>query len=66
MQIQSDDGSGSTKEVDKVGANAAALYGPDGEFVGSYRKTNLYTTDMTWARAGPYSLFMFRSLQCKG
>ncbi|KAI0700374.1 carbon-nitrogen hydrolase [Cerioporus squamosus] len=36
----------------KVGANAAALYGPDGEFVGDYRKTNLYTTDMTWARAG--------------
>ncbi|RPD62257.1 carbon-nitrogen hydrolase [Lentinus tigrinus ALCF2SS1-7] len=51
-QIQSDDGSGNTKEVDKVGANAAALYGPDGEFVGDYRKTNLYTTDMTWARAG--------------
>ncbi|TFK85333.1 carbon-nitrogen hydrolase [Polyporus arcularius HHB13444] len=52
VQIQSDDESGSTKEVDTVGANAAALYGPDGEFVGSYRKTNLYTTDMTWARAG--------------
>ncbi len=41
------------REIDKVGANAAALYGPDGEFVGDYRKTNLYETDMTWARAGP-------------
>ena len=43
----------STKEIEQVGANAAVLYGPDGEFVGDYRKTNLYTTDMTWARAGP-------------
>ncbi|KAI0712006.1 carbon-nitrogen hydrolase [Earliella scabrosa] len=50
--IETDDGYGSTKEVDKVGANAAALYGPDGAFVGDYRKTNLYETDMTWARAG--------------
>nr|VWP01175.1 YTH domain-containing protein [Ganoderma boninense] len=40
------------REVDKVGANSAALYGPDGQFVGDYRKTNLYETDMTWARAG--------------
>ena len=55
-QIQLDDGSGSgtsTKEIEQVGANAAVLYGPDGEFGGDYRKTNLYTTDMTWARAGP-------------
>lgn len=44
-----------TREVDKVGANAAALYGPDGQFVGDYRKTNLYETDMTWAHAGWYS-----------
>ena len=40
------------REVDQVGANSAALYGPDGQFVGDYRKTNLYKTDMTWARAG--------------
>ena len=57
-QIQLDDESSSgsstsTKEIEQVGANAAVLYGPDGEFVGDYRKTNLYTTDMTWARAGP-------------
>ncbi|KAI0763655.1 carbon-nitrogen hydrolase [Trametes elegans] len=38
--------------VDAVGANAAALYGPEGQFVGEYRKTNLYDTDMTWAAPG--------------
>ncbi|TBU31794.1 carbon-nitrogen hydrolase [Dichomitus squalens] len=43
---------GGTKEDEKVGANAAALYGPNGDFVGDYRKTNLYETDMTWARPG--------------
>ncbi|KAI0755107.1 carbon-nitrogen hydrolase [Daedaleopsis nitida] len=50
--ITVDDGLGSPREVDKAGANAAALYGPDGAFVGDYRKTNLYDTEMTWARAG--------------
>ncbi|KAH9889791.1 carbon-nitrogen hydrolase [Cubamyces lactineus] len=40
------------REVEQVGANAAALYGPDGTFVGEYRKTNLYDTDMTWAKPG--------------
>ncbi|KAI8994163.1 carbon-nitrogen hydrolase [Trametes punicea] len=40
------------RTVDRIGANAAALYGPDGEFVGAYRKTNLYETDMTWAKPG--------------
>ncbi|KAI0333719.1 carbon-nitrogen hydrolase [Cubamyces sp. BRFM 1775] len=40
------------REVERVGANAAALYGPDGAFVGEYRKTNLYETDMTWAKPG--------------
>ena len=49
------DENGIVKEVDKVGANSAALYGPNGEFVGDYRKTNLYETDMTWARAGTYT-----------
>ena len=43
---------GIIKEVEKVGANAAALYGPDGACVGHYRKTNLYDTDKTWACAG--------------
>jgi protein N-terminal amidase len=35
-----------------VGANSAALYGPEGEWVGGYRKTNLYSTDQTWAKPG--------------
>ncbi|KAJ7845376.1 carbon-nitrogen hydrolase [Mycena olivaceomarginata] len=35
-----------------VGANSAALYGPGGEWVGGYRKTNLYSTDQTWAKPG--------------
>ncbi|KAJ7133620.1 carbon-nitrogen hydrolase [Mycena epipterygia] len=35
-----------------VGANSAALYGPEGEWVGGYRKTNLYMTDKTWAMPG--------------
>ncbi|EPQ51121.1 carbon-nitrogen hydrolase [Gloeophyllum trabeum ATCC 11539] len=39
--------------VDRVGANSAVLYGPGGEWVGGYRKTNLYKTDMTWAKPGP-------------
>ncbi|OCH87720.1 carbon-nitrogen hydrolase [Obba rivulosa] len=36
----------------KIGANSAVLYGPNGEWVGGYRKTNLFETDMTWAKAG--------------
>ncbi|KAJ7143590.1 carbon-nitrogen hydrolase [Mycena crocata] len=35
-----------------VGANSAALYGPAGDWVGGYRKTNLYITDTTWAKPG--------------
>lgn len=35
-----------------VGANSATLYGPDGEWVGGYRKTNLFSTDKTWAKPG--------------
>ncbi|KAJ7741349.1 carbon-nitrogen hydrolase [Mycena metata] len=35
-----------------VGANSAAFYGPDGQWVGGYRKTNLFTTDKTWAKPG--------------
>lgn len=54
-EITHGDGSGTNKEDKedkKVGANAAVLYGPDGVFVGDYRKTNLYETDMSWARPG--------------
>jgi protein N-terminal amidase len=36
----------------QVGANSLALYGPTGEWVGGYRKTNLFETDMTWAKPG--------------
>jgi len=43
-------------EVTKIGANSAVLYGPHGEWIGGYRKTNLYETDMTWAKAGGRSL----------
>ncbi|KAH9841390.1 carbon-nitrogen hydrolase [Rhodofomes roseus] len=39
-------------EVQAVGANSAVLYGPDGQLVGTYRKTSLFTTDMTWAVPG--------------
>lgn len=40
------------RDVDQVGANSATFYGPDGEWVGGYRKTNLYETDLTWAKPG--------------
>ncbi|KAJ3747598.1 carbon-nitrogen hydrolase [Lentinula detonsa] len=35
-----------------VGANSAVLYGPGGEWVGHYRKTNLFVTDKSWAKPG--------------
>ncbi|KAJ6585413.1 carbon-nitrogen hydrolase [Mycena capillaripes] len=38
--------------ADVVGANSAALYDPEGEWVGGYRKTNLFSTDKTWAKPG--------------
>ncbi|KZT73961.1 carbon-nitrogen hydrolase [Daedalea quercina L-15889] len=40
------------KQIQPVGANSAVLYGPDGQLVGTYRKTNLFMTDMTWAVPG--------------
>ncbi|TFK63049.1 carbon-nitrogen hydrolase [Pluteus cervinus] len=40
------------KEREVVGANSAVIYGPEGELVGGYRKTNLFETDMTWATPG--------------
>ncbi|KAG6812297.1 hypothetical protein H0H92_003470 [Tricholoma furcatifolium] len=36
----------------QVGANSAIIYGPSGEWVGGYRKTNMFETDMTWAKPG--------------
>ncbi|KAJ7213910.1 carbon-nitrogen hydrolase [Mycena pura] len=35
-----------------VGANSAVLFGPAGEWLGGYRKTNLYKADLSWAKAG--------------
>jgi protein N-terminal amidase len=35
-----------------VGANSAVLFGPNGQWVGGYRKTNLFDTDTTWAIPG--------------
>jgi len=47
----------------QVGANSAIIYGPNGEWVGGYRKTHLYQTDKTWAKAGelssPWTFFLF-------
>ncbi|CAA7263962.1 unnamed protein product [Cyclocybe aegerita] len=42
----------STTKREQVGTNSAALYGPDGEWVGGYRKSYLYETDLTWATEG--------------
>ena len=44
------DSSGSTNTA--VGANSALLYDPKGNCITNYRKSNLFETDMTWARAG--------------
>ncbi|KIJ64615.1 hypothetical protein HYDPIDRAFT_111995 [Hydnomerulius pinastri MD-312] len=41
-----------TNRPQLIGANSAVLYGPTGEHVGAYRKTNLFETDLTWAAAG--------------
>lgn len=47
----------SAKERRIVGANSAVMYGPAGEWIGGYRKTNLFRTDKTWAAAGVARLF---------
>lgn len=39
-----------------VGANSAVLFGPDGRWVGGYRKTNLFETDKTWAKPGEVAI----------
>lgn len=54
-------------KIEQVGANSAVLYGPDGEWVGGYRKTHLFETDLTWAKPGvwihphPYHGFLMDS-----
>jgi len=40
------------KAIDLVGANSAVVCDPQGNFIGHYRKTNLFMTDMTWAKPG--------------
>ncbi|THH30042.1 hypothetical protein EUX98_g4155 [Antrodiella citrinella] len=40
------------EEVHQVGANSAVVYDPQGVRVGDFRKTNLFETDMTWAKPG--------------
>ena len=42
-------------EIHQVGANSAVLYGPDGVWVGGYRKSHLFKTDLTWAKAGRWT-----------
>lgn len=42
-------------DVERVGANSAILYRPDGCWVGGTRKVNLFKTDLTWAKAGMYT-----------
>ncbi|KAG7088032.1 hypothetical protein E1B28_012068 [Marasmius oreades] len=44
--------SGQTGTGGPVGANSAVLCGPNGEWVGNYRKTHLFEVDETWAKAG--------------
>ncbi|KAF8073961.1 carbon-nitrogen hydrolase [Lyophyllum atratum] len=36
----------------QVGANSAVIFGPTGEWVGGYRKVNLFETDKPWAKPG--------------
>ena len=48
---------GAFKEVRQVGANSAIIYGPDGQWVGGYRKTNLFETDKPWAKPGGCTSF---------
>ncbi|KIJ54807.1 hypothetical protein M422DRAFT_24696 [Sphaerobolus stellatus SS14] len=47
-----DSDSDSDSSDNLVGYNSALIYGPDGKYLGGYRKTNLFNTDMPWARAG--------------
>lgn len=45
-------------QFEGVGANSAVLYGPEGEWIGGYRKTNLFETDKTWAKAGKLHILL--------
>ncbi|KAF4617420.1 hypothetical protein D9613_006193 [Agrocybe pediades] len=39
-------------EIHQVGANSAVFYGPDGAYIGGYRKTHLFHIDKSWAKPG--------------
>ncbi|KIY46718.1 hydrolase [Fistulina hepatica ATCC 64428] len=41
-----------TNDENIIGANSACIIGPGGEWVGGYRKTNLFETDKTWVKPG--------------
>jgi predicted amidohydrolase len=45
-----------------VGANSAALCGPDGAWVGGYRKSHLFDMDIPWAKAGRNSVMVHISI----
>lgn len=47
-------------DADRVGYNSAIIYGPGGNYIGGYRKTNLFETDMSWALPGTVLLLMPR------
>lgn len=45
-------GDNSSFHQPRIGANSAVMYGPTGERIGAYRKTNLYQLDLPWAIPG--------------
>jgi len=44
---------GRGNDIDQVGANAAVLCDPSGAVRVTYRKTNLFRSDVPWAKPGP-------------
>lgn len=46
------------KDREVVGANSAVIYNPAGEWVGGYRKTNLFEADLPWVKAGKVSSYI--------
>ena len=54
-------------EIHQVGANSAAVYDPDGIWVGGYRKSHLFKIDLSWAKAGKWTFFLqyLMGLSCR-
>ncbi|KDQ11461.1 hypothetical protein BOTBODRAFT_35338 [Botryobasidium botryosum FD-172 SS1] len=46
-------GSDTEETQGRVAKNSAVLYGPDGELVGNYQKSNLFDQEVHWALPGP-------------